>query len=141
MALDPNELRSEETRTAYPRIHPDMGPGAVATKEFAAIVAETLLPVGLPVAYNTSTNKWVPWDADGSNGTDTMKGIVYPEAIQTDGTNSVLGNVMLKGQAHYDDIWAAVNSLGLETADDLKTELRSGPRSIGIAIQGLTQVR
>lgn len=135
MAYATRELVSEQERDPYPKIHP--APGGVQVKTFAATTPAATYEPGTPVAYNTATNKWVVWTNGGANGTDDIRGIVYPDAITTDGTNDVMGAVMLLGEIPYEDV---VLPSG-ETADNLKTALRSGPRDIGLHITGLDQVR
>jgi len=139
--LTPNELRSEQFRDPYPRIMPSHDPGSVLVKRFAAVGAAPEYAVGTPVTINTSTGKWQVWDSNGSNGTNEIHGFVYPDKIQTHATLEVHGQVLTKGQIHYADIWAVVEALGVEVEADLKTALRTGPRGLGLAIQGLDQVR
>ena len=90
-----------------------------------------------PVAYNTSTNKWTVWTNGGANGTGTIRGFVWPDAVELDSSDDVLGNVMLAGRVHYDDI---VLPYG-ETESNLQAALRSGPRELGLTIESLDQVR
>ena len=89
-----------------------------------------------PVSYNTTTNKWVIWDADGANGAAVMKGILLTD-ITLDASDDVLGSVMLAGQMSFKDVVVPTG----ETEANLKTELRSGPRELGIHIVDLDQVR
>lgn len=90
-----------------------------------------------PVAFNTSTNKWAVWTHGGGNGTGTISGFVWPDAVTLDATGDVIGQVMLAGRVHYDDIALPYG----EIADNLKAALRSGPRALGIFVEGLDQVR
>jgi hypothetical protein len=57
-----------------------------------------------PVAFNTSTLQWVPFDEGGSNGTGTIRGFVWPDAVVLDGSDEVIGNIMLAGKVHFDDL-------------------------------------
>lgn len=61
MTLATNELFSSSSRSAYPRIQPAEGPGAMRTGTFAANAAATLLPLGCPVAWNSSASVWVAY--------------------------------------------------------------------------------
>lgn len=71
-------------------------------KSFAS--GSLTLAVGTPVAFNTSTNLWSIFQSGGSNGTGTIQGFVWPDAIVLDASNEVLGQVMLGGRIHLDDI-------------------------------------
>lgn len=90
-----------------------------------------------PVAYNTSTNKWTVWTDGGANGTGDIRGFIWPDAVDLDADDDVLAQVMLAGRVHYEDI---VLPYG-EAEADLKAALRSGPRELGLIIEGLDQVR
>lgn len=149
MAYTANELFRKTTRGPAIRIMPQEGSGAVKPKTFAPNgAASTLeLPVGTPVAYNTSTNKWVPWvnaAQPGTNGTSTVQGFVYPDpvTIEATGGDDVLGQVMLRGSVHYDDVVEVLTGLGYTTfTTNLTAALVVGPRSLGLTIEGLANVR
>lgn len=68
-----------------------------------------------------------------ANGMNVIRALVWPDAIQLSASGEVLGNVMMAGQAHYDDI---VLPSG-ETQSDLAAALKSGLRERGITIKGL----
>lgn len=106
-------------------------------KTFANVAGGPTLARLTPVAYNTSTNKWVAWDAYGGNDVETIRGFVYPEAIVLDATNDVIGVVMTEGNIHYDDIALPTG----EVEADLKAALQSGVKDRGFNIQGLINVR
>lgn len=135
MALDARELFSsvdvtnKNKRVSKPRVRV----GTIAATAVA-------LPALLPMAFNTSTNLWVPWDADGSNGTDTARAFLW-EDVAADASDEQHVQLLFEGTLHFDDILAAVEEVGVEVEADLETELRSGPRSLGFIIEGLTQVR
>lgn len=131
MALNPRELFDSETRSAFPRTIAER----VAVKEFGQ--GSGTLSVMAPLAFNTSTNKWVPFEVSGSNGTGTIKGFVWPDEIVLDSDEEVLGQVLLRGILHEDDVLAATT----EADGGTRTALRSGPRGLGLDVQGLTQVR
>lgn len=147
MATEKRNLFSSGTTGDKPRIVPSI----VKVKKFDAISGGKTLSVGHPVAYNTSTNLWVPLDGDGTNGTDTIKGFVYyqdgSDSLTLDdsgGDNAeVLGNVMLAGEIHYDDV-AALGFSGSEidaTEAELKAAMQTDCRGIGITVVGLANVR
>lgn len=95
----------------------------------------TLAPLRA-VAFNTSSNKWVPWTNGGANGAGTIKGFVWPDAVVLDSDEEIIGQVLIQGEIHFDDIPVAGGTLA-----ELKTACRSGPRDLGIIITGLDQVR
>ena len=103
-------------------------------KTFAGGTA--LLPPLTPVAYNDATGTWMPWDADGLNGTDSIRGFVWPVEVQLVDGEEVLGQVMLMGRIHVDDI-DLDQTPGPETVADLKIELRVNVRDSGIIVEGL----
>lgn len=132
MALNPNELFSSAdgntgTRTIAHR---------VAVKKFK--LGTGTLAVNAPVAYSTDDDQWVPYDAAGGPaGSDTIRGLVWPDAIVLDSDEEVLGQVLLEGIAHIDDILDATS----EADASVKADLQANARGRGIHIQGLEQVR
>lgn len=131
MAYDPNQLYNSVTGpTSGKRIIPKV----VQAKTFAAGTA--LLAVGTLVAYNTSTNFWVPWVTAGANGTGTVLGIVA-QPIQLKAGVEVLGQVMLQGEIHRGDCVAA----GAETSNQIDAALDAEVRPLGLIIQGLATFR
>ena len=122
-----NEQYSSSTQGKRLRVQPTV----VQPKTFAA-GSGTLAPL-TPIAYNTSTNKWVVWTSGGANGTGTIRGFVGLDAVVLDAANEVLGNVILGGIIHYEDI---VLPSG-ESAGNLKTALTGTVRQLGFTIQGL----
>lgn len=136
-ALDPRELASADV--SFPkvkRIAPGPGPGAVAVKRFAVDATARSLPVGYPVAFNTSTKVWTPWASLGANNTNKIRGIVYPDAIQLSATLEELGQVMIRGLAHRDDVTLD----GTEIQADLDLALQANLREIGLTIEGLAAI-
>jgi|TARA_Y100000296_G_scaffold86150_1_gene124875 hypothetical protein len=130
MAIQTNEYVSSATIAAHPSIEPQ----TVQPKKFAAGTA--LLKVGTPVAFDTATDNWKVWDFDGTNGNDTISGIVFPEDIQLLAGGEVIGPVMLQGKIAY----TSVTLPSPETEANMKTALRTGPRALGIIVSGLDQV-
>lgn len=72
-----------------------------------------------------------------AGGRHIIKGFVYPDSITLDGSNSVLGQVLKKGDVFYDDI---VLSSG-ETQANLDAALKDGPLARDLVIKGLAGVR
>lgn len=72
-----------------------------------------------------------------ANGTNVIRGFVWPDAITLDSDEEVLGQVLVAGTVHYDDIALPSG----ETIPSLQTACRSGLRERGIHVQGLSQVR
>jgi hypothetical protein len=142
MALGANELwQTIDKGDTSLRVQKD----AIQAKTFAPgagddVDPEIGLPALTPVAYNTVLEKWVPWDANGANGTDTMLGLLDAKTVLDD-ADDVLANVIMTGKVHYDAVLAAVETRAVEVAADLVTELVSGPRSLGILVYNLPKVR
>jgi hypothetical protein len=138
MALDANELFSSVT--VSDNAH-GVEAHVVHPKTFAVFTGGDELPVLTPVAYNTSLNQWVPWTNGGANGAGTICGFVFPNIVSLLNASEVLGNVIMAGKIRYADIAAAVAERGVESEANLKTALRSGPRALGLYVQGLDMVR
>ena len=97
------------------------------------------LPVGTVVAFrNATTIGWVEWATGGSEGTARVRGIVWPSAIEITTAGEVIGTIMLRGEAHRDDLQSAGG-----TAAQLDTALQAepGPRELGLDIVALVEVR
>lgn len=86
-----------------------------------------------PLAFNTSTNKWVVWTNGGGNGTGTILGFVWPDPVELSAAGEVIGQIMAKGRISYHDI---VLPYG-EAESDLKTALRNGLVAKGLIIEDL----
>lgn len=132
MAQNANQLVGSVTSIASTL---RMWPETIHPKEIAAISGAPLLARGLPMAFNTSTSKWVVWTSGGANGTGTVSGFLA-EPHQSNATDETLAPMMMRGKIHFDDIPVPSG----ETSANLKTSLRSGPRGLGIDIDGLDQV-
>lgn len=131
MALNPNEQFASNSVDAKLRVEAH----TIQPKKFGS--GSGTLAVLTPIAFNTSTNVWVVWTNGGANGTGTIGGFVWSDDVVLDSDEEVLGNVLLEGKIHYDDIVLP----GGELEADLQTALRSGLRDKGIIVQGLTQFR
>jgi len=97
------------------------------------------LPQGTVVTFNTATNLWQEWATGGLNGTGLVKGIVMndktdPLVLQV--ADTVVGTVMLSGEAHRDDL---VSDGG--TSAQLDAALQSDARDAGIIVRSLEKIR
>lgn len=146
MALQANELYSENTRGDQLRLFP--APAGIKPKDFAAVSGGATLVQGVPVAFNTSTSLWGVWTQGGTNGTNVISGILM-EGITLDdsgGTDlEVLGNVMILGELHRDDInTAAIRALcgGSPSEANLDAALAAATmREKGLIVEGLAGVQ
>ena len=100
MALLAEAMVTERSESARTRIIPTIQLSVI----FADAAADTLFPVGTPVAYNTSTNGYVAWITSGANGTGTIQGFVNPDPVTIIDGNEVAGVVMFQGEIHRDEI-------------------------------------
>lgn len=136
MALNANQLYGNEV-TVGPSLR--VWPLSARPVEFAA--GSGTLPLLRALAYNTSTNKWVPWTTGGANGTGTIRAFVWPKPITLHATDEVLGVVLMAGDVHFKDIPVAGG-----TEAELIAAIRVPPageslRALGIHIKGLALVR
>jgi len=135
MTLNSNELFSSNSVDAVPSVQADV----IMPKEFAA--GSGTLPRLAPIALNSSTKKFVPWDEDGSNDADTIVGFVWPDPIVLNATDEVLGQVMLAGRLHYDDVLAIIEDVDANySVAGLKAALQADCRTRGLHVQGLAEV-
>lgn len=134
MAYDPNEQYSEAD---------GLGSGlrayalTIQPKTFAA-GAGTLAEL-TPVQFNTSTGFWEVWSADPdstNSNAGQVRGFTWPDKTVLVSGAEVLGNVMLQGKIHYDDIVLPYN----EDEADLIADLTANARALGLIIQGLPAV-
>ena len=142
MAITPRDLRAVNTEPALQRIHSTLNEPKTFAEDAGA--AAVTLPVGTPVSFNTSTDLWVPWLHNGTNGTDAIRGIVWPLAITINATGGgeTIGSVMIRGEAHYEDLDVSVVA---STPAQLVTALQQGGtsdnlRQLGIDIKGLDKI-
>ncbi|MEK7424589.1 MAG: hypothetical protein AAB131_12210 [Actinomycetota bacterium] len=149
MAYTQPDFRSADVSlAAAPGIILD-GPGAITPVTCApdAGGAAKTLPVGLPMCFNTSTNKWIAWtDAAGAgvNKIGVIRGFIYPVPviINATGGNDVIGQVFTKGVIKLATIVAALTALSITTTN-LNAALRGhgggdpSPRELGFTIQDL----
>lgn len=140
MALQTNELYSEATRGALPRIQPEGGPGAVVVKQFKT--GSGTLPVGCPLYIEAASGfmvKLAPGGTAHSSATvvEQIHAIVWPTDVLLDGSGEVHGTVMLKGQVHLEDM-AVAHGTASNNANFLLSCRNPITAYRGIHIDGLT---
>lgn len=117
---------------------------AVVTIEFinelgGQVVALTIQDAGLTGGSGDhALANTVTGGTDEANGANLLKGFVWPDPVVLNASGEVIGNVMLRGEVHFDDIPVVGDTYGKA---ELRTALRSGARELGIKVQGLDQVR
>lgn len=112
-------------------------PKTVQPRKFGTTVGGVLLKKLTPVALNTTTKKWAPFDESGSaNGTNIIRGFVYPDEIDTDATDDVIGQVLLEGKVHFDDL-PVYNTVDLDaTVAGWNAALRDA-HTFGLIVEGI----
>lgn len=128
MALGDNELFTSNTDAAKLRVSPK----SVQPKTFA-VGAVTILP-GTPVAFDTVANTWQVFEQGGANEIDIIRGFVWPDKIVLDAADEVLGQVMLSGRIHRDDVVLPAGELQADVDAAMKAGLRE---NTGIIVEGL----
>jgi hypothetical protein len=144
MALGSNELFSSASRGAHPRLE------ALATKvvhlEDNAGSAPVELPIGTPLAFDTSTNQWCVYEDAGANGRGVISGFLYGTEQSDDETDDVLVVVLYRGRVHRDDvnttaIRAVLGGAGGTSEAELDVALKAQTlRYKGIDVVGLAAV-
>lgn len=144
MAIEKNDLFSSKTGSKYPLI----ASTETQPKTFAAAAGDPTLSVGHPVVFNTSTGYWEPLDGDGTNGTDTIKGFIYPSPATLHATSETIHNVMLQGEVHYPSILELLGCSDSTPAGEIdatiaqfKAAMQTDCRQLGISVQGVEGVR
>ncbi len=133
MAYATRELVSSITQAAKKRFWPT----SIQVKSFKNIALGPTLAVGTPIAFDTSTLNWVVWAQAGTNGTNQIRGFVWPDDVKLDATNEVMGQVMMAGKLDYADVVLPAG----ETDPNLKLELQDNLRQFGFHVEGLPEVR
>lgn len=129
MALGTVELFDSASQDPLPRIMPDEDGTMVVTFDNAS--GGPTLAVGTPVV-NLGNGLWRAW-ADGDETSKPVAGFVYPQAVVLDATNDVQGVILTRGIIHYGDIVLPTG----QTQATLDGALKSGPREMGLIVQGL----
>lgn len=144
MALGANELFGSASRGAHPRLEA-LATKVVHVEDNAGSVAVTL-PIGTPLAFDTSTSQWCVYEDGGSNGRGTIAGFVYGTAQSDDETDDSLMVVLYRGRVHRDDVNTSTiraflgGSGGTSEAElDIALKVR-GLRDKGIDVVGLAGV-
>jgi len=133
MAYAARELLSSSDQDRFPRAKPKPDTGVIVGT-LAAVGAAPTYPVLTPMAFNTSTAKWVVWTSGGANGTGKVSGFVYPDAVVTDAANEVMAQLLVDGVVHLDDLEVPSG----ETLANLKIALRTPTtRSVKLHVEGL----
>ena len=103
----------------------------------------SLLPVGTPLAKNSSTGFWVPFTQGGMNDTANIRAFVYEQDVQLNGSGEVLAVCLIEGEVYEADVnTAAIRAvlLGSPSQGNVQTALVAGTptlRELGIIVRGL----
>jgi hypothetical protein len=141
MALQTHELFAGPTSVP---VKPRMGAQDVKVLKLAAGTA--LLPLGTPLAYNTSTGFWVPFVHGGMNGENIIRAFVYEEPVQLLAGGEVFAVALWRGYVYEADVnTAAIRAVlgGSPSEANVQTALTGGTpslRELGIDVLGLAGV-
>lgn len=120
----------------------------IGTLDDTADTVVTELPQGTPMAFNTSTNLWVPFTQGGANGSAVIRAFLA-EKVTLDVTNEVQAVLMLEGEIHRDDvntaairaILATATGVAAPTEAELDTALKAQLlRELSLHVRGLAGV-
>jgi len=111
-------------------------PGTIQPKLIDNIAGGPTLAKLTPMAFNTSTKKWVVWDQDGTNGASVVRGFIWPDAVVTDATDDVIGQLLLTGKIHFDDLPAMATVDGAATAAGWNQAMRDA-QTYGLLVEGI----
>jgi hypothetical protein len=111
---------------------------------FAAVSGAPLLPINLPVAYDSALDVWKRWDVDGAAGEgDQIRGFLTC-ALQTHATNTVPAEIAFKGEFDREDINNSTIRAALPNTPsegELDEALRDPElRAIELNVRGVEQV-
>lgn len=141
MALQNRELfAGPSTVPVKPRMHAEK----VAVLKLAAGTA--LLPVGTPLAKNSSTGFWVPFVQGGMNDTANIRAFVYDAEVQLLAGGEVLAVALVEGEVYEPDVnTAAIRAVlgGSPSQANVQTALAAGTptlRELGIYVRALGTV-
>lgn len=145
MALEKIELfGGPATKPVTPRLN------ASRLKVVVLAVGSALLPVGTPIAYDTSTNTWKPYVQGGMNESNVIRAFIYERPVQLSGTGEQHGVALIGGEVYASDVnTAAIRAVlgGSPSEANIQTALRTnngaGPtlRELNIDVRGLSQIR
>lgn len=141
MALASNELFAGPTNVPVtPRMH------ASRVQVIKLASGSALLPIGTPLARNSSTGFWVPFTQGGMNDTATIRAFVYDKSVQLNGSGEVLAVALFEGEVYEADVnTAAIRAVlgGSPSEANVQTALAGGTptlRELGILVRGLGTV-
>lgn len=141
MALQPRELFAGPTSIPVkPRMHAER----LQVVKLAAGTA--LLPLGTPLARNSSTGFWEPFTQGGMNDTATIRAFLYESEAQLEAGGEVLAVALFEGEVYEADVnTAAIRAVlgGSPTEGNVQTALAGGTpslRELGILVRGLGTV-
>lgn len=127
MAFGPNELFTSNTVAAKLRIF------STSTQPKTFAVGAITLALGTPVAFDIVAKTWKVWADAGADETNIIRGFIWPDAVKLDAADEVLGNVILRGRVHRDDVPIPAG----ENQSDLDDAMSAGLRDRGIIMEGL----
>lgn len=131
MALNANELLSSASKAATKRFFPT----SVQPKKFDP--GSGSIPAGSMLAILTATGFLTLFEAGAADGTEVMVGFAWPDDVVLNAADEVLGQVMMEGRVHVDDIISTVTTpAGLETPAQIKTELSLNARALNFVVEG-----
>lgn len=142
MTLQTNELYSENSRGAMPRVEPAEGPGSLVVRQFKT--GTGTLTAGTPVGIESASGfmvKLAPAGTAHATAVDAevMVGVVWPADVTLNGSGEVHGTVMMRGQANLDDLATALGVAVPVVDANLLLALRNPKvRNTGLHIDGLT---
>jgi hypothetical protein len=141
MALQANELFAGPTTVPVkPRMHAER----LMVIQLAAGTA--LLPVGTPLAHNSSTGFWVPFTQGGMNDTATIRAFLYEKEAQLLAGGEIHAVALFEGEVYEADVnTAAIRAVlgGAPSEANVQTALAGGTpslRELGILVRGLLTV-
>lgn len=141
MAIQPESLFAGPTNLP---VKPRMHAKKVSVVQMAS--GSALLPLGTPVARNSSTGFWVPFTQGGMNDTATIRAFVYEQPVQLSGSGEVHAVVLMEGEVYEADVnTAAIRAVlgGSPSEANVQTALAGGTptlRELGILVRGLNTV-
>lgn len=118
----------------------DVGGGATGggstVLTFGGKFAEGVIVVSLNGGGLTGGGSYTLTETQAGKDQSGVRGFIWPDDVVLDSDEEVLGQVMLEGIVHYDDIVLPAG----EVEATLKLELQDHARDRGLTIQGLIQV-